>query len=65
MRLRWAKRGVIGIHFDEVHNVFSASRTANGMILDSSKSLVKEEDWPMMLILSGVPVLANHVNEEE
>ncbi|GAA4215312.1 hypothetical protein GCM10022290_00310 [Sagittula marina] len=26
---------------------------------------MKEPDWPLILILSGVPVLASHVNSEE
>ncbi len=59
-------QGVIGIHFDECQHVFTAADTAtNQKILDSFKSLLKDHNWPLMLIFSGIPSLATHVKKEE
>jgi hypothetical protein len=59
-------QGVVGIHFDECQHVFSekGDRT-NQQILDSFKALLKDTRWPLMLILSGIPSLANQVASEE
>jgi hypothetical protein len=35
------------------------------MILDSFKSLLKQPEWPLMLILSGVDSLVHHITSEE
>ena len=35
------------------------------MILDSFKSLLKQPEWPLMLILSGVDSLIQHITSEE
>jgi hypothetical protein len=49
-------QGVIGIHFDECQHVFSdANSTTNRIILDSFKSLLKDHDWPLMLIFFRGP----------
>ncbi len=69
----WAKvrkyaelQGVIGIHFDECQHVFTQGDSlTNQKILDSFKSLLKDQQWPLMLILSGVPSLATHIRKEE
>jgi len=60
------RQGVIGIHFDECQHVFTqeGART-NHIFLDSFKTLLKDSRWPMMLILSGVPILAQHIQKEE
>ncbi len=59
-------QGVIGIHFDECQHVFTAADSAtNQKILDSFKSLLKDRDWPLMLIFSGIPVLATQIKKEE
>lgn len=59
-------QGVIGIHFDECQHVFTAADTAtNQKILDSFKSLLKDHNWPLMLIFSGIPSLATHIKKEE
>lgn len=59
-------QGVIGIHFDECQHVFSdAHSTTNRIILDSFKSLLKDHDWPLMLIFSGVPSLATYIAQAE
>ena len=59
-------QGVIGIHFDECQHVFTAADTAtNHKILDSFKSLLKDHNWPLMLIFSGIPSLATQIKKEE
>lgn len=62
-----AKRnGVVGIHFDECQHMFSdTGDVANRAVLDSFKALLKEPTWPMILILSGVPDLAKHIEKEK
>ncbi|WP_323767326.1 AAA family ATPase [Marinovum sp.] len=59
-------QGVVGIHFDECQHVFvEKGDQTNQQILDSFKILLKESRWPLMLILSGVPSLAQHIAREE
>lgn len=59
-------QGVIGIHFDECQHVFTAADTVtNQKILDNFKSLLKDRNWPLMLIFSGIPSLATHIMKEE
>ena len=59
-------QGVVGFFFDECQHVFKSSGTAeNQEILDCFKTLLKDPNWPLMLILAGVPVLATHVAKEE
>jgi hypothetical protein len=59
-------QGVVGIHFDECQHVFNETDgVTNKKMLDSFKSLLKDPHWPMMLIFSGVPSLAKHINKEE
>jgi hypothetical protein len=59
-------QGVVGIHFDECQHVFTEKDSAtNHKILDSFKSLLKDPRWPLMLIFSGVPTLAEQIGKEE
>jgi len=59
-------QGVVGIHFDECQHVFTTADTAtNQKILDSFKSLLKDHNWPLMLIFSEIPSLATHIKKEE
>lgn len=59
-------RGVHGIHYDECQHIFPRKRTeGRAMILDSFKSLLKNPDWPLMLVLSGVDELVGHIASEE
>jgi len=59
-------QGVVGIHFDECQHVFTAEDSVtNQKILDSFKSLLKDHNWPLMLIISGIPSLAAHIKKEE
>lgn len=64
---KYAKlQGVVGIHFDECQHVFTtADTTTNQKILDSFKSLLKDHQWPLMLLFSGIPSLAAHIKKEE
>lgn len=60
------RHGIIGIHFDECQHVFSnGGEKTNPILLDSFKTLLKDSRWPLMLILSGVPVLSSFVQREE
>lgn len=59
------EHGVIGFYYDECLHVFTPGAKSNRIFLDSLKSLMKEPEWPLILILSGVPVLATYVNSEE
>lgn len=55
-------QGIIGIHFDEAQHIFAGkSDNDREVILDNFKSLIKSRGWPLMLIMSGVPELADHV----
>lgn len=58
-------QGVVGIHYDECQHIFTNRKPdARAMILDSFKTLLKQPDWPFMLILSGIGELAERVQEE-
>ncbi len=60
------EQGVIGIHCDECQHIFpKTTGEARAMILDSFKSLLKQPEWPLMLILSGVDSLVHHIISEE
>ncbi|WP_299085473.1 AAA family ATPase [uncultured Ruegeria sp.] len=59
-------QGVVGIHYDECQHIFSKKGPeARAMILDSFKSMLKQPDWPFMLLLSGIGELAERIQEEE
>lgn len=61
-----AYQGVIGIHFDEAQHAFTESgHAANGVVLNILKKILKDMNCPMILILSGVPALAAHIEMEE
>ncbi|MFC0281058.1 ATP-binding protein [Falsigemmobacter intermedius] len=61
-----AHLGVIGIHFDEAQHAFTESgHAANGVVLNILKKILKDMSCPMILILSGVPVLGEHIEMEE
>ena len=48
-----------------IHIFAQTGESTNRHILDSFKTLLKDSRWPMMLILSGVPDLAQHIQKEE
>lgn len=58
-------QGVVGIHYDECQHIFTQKApAARAMILDSFKSLLKQPDWPFMLVLSGIDELAEMIQDE-
>ncbi len=66
VREQTKREGVIGIHYDECQHLFTdTGDAANGIILDRFKALLKKPEWPMILILSGVPNLAKHIEKEK
>lgn len=65
VRFQAQRNGVIGIHYDECQHMFtSTGEASNGVVLDRFKAILKRPDWPMFLILSGVPDLAKHIEKE-
>lgn len=59
-------QGIVGIHFDECQHIFpKEGRVERGKILNSFKSLLKDLEWPMMLVLSGVDELAGHIKSDD
>lgn len=60
------RQGVIGIQYDEAQHMFSdTGKAANRVVLDSFKAVMKETDWPLILILSGVPSLKTHIETDQ
>lgn len=58
-------KGVIGIHYDEAQHIMRGKSDAEVLsVLDAFKTLMKSHDWPLMLILSGVPELGDYVQRE-
>lgn len=59
-------QGVIGIHFDECQHIFPKNSKADfGKTINSFKSLLKQPEWPLSLILSGVDELSGHIAADE
>jgi len=65
VRYHSRENGVIGFHYDECQHVFAPGAKSNRIFLDSFKSLMKEPEWPLILVLTGVPALGGYVNSEE
>lgn len=58
-------QGVVGIHFDEAQHILrGVSEKEMLIILDAFKTLMKTQEWPLMLILSGVTELDDYVRCE-
>lgn len=72
-------QGIIGIHYDEAQHIMRGKSDKDvEAVLDAFKGLMKVEknvtkggetfmlshDWPLMLILSGVPELGDYVQRE-
>ncbi len=57
--------GVVGIHYDEAQHIFRKKNDDDCLaILDSFKTLMKDYEWPLMLIFSGVPELDGYLKRE-
>ena len=58
-------QGVIGIHYDEAQHILRGkSENERFGVLDSFKTLLKGLEYPLILILSGVPELSAYIQEE-
>ncbi|MYM56612.1 ATP-binding protein [Thalassovita mangrovi] len=64
--VRQAKlKGIVGIHYDEAQHIMRDKSDKEVLaILDAFKTLMKSHEWPLMLILSGVPELDSYVQRE-
>lgn len=59
-------RGLLALHLDEMHNVvLKANEIDRTDIQNALKSLVTDEAWPIVVIVSGLPVLADFLEEAE
>lgn len=59
-------QGVVGIYYDEAQHIFRGKTERERLAtLDSLKTLMKSEEWPLILICSGVPELKGYLYEEE
>lgn len=60
------RQGIVGIHYDECQHMFSdTGHSTNRVVLDSFKALLKDPRWPLILIMSGVPDLAKHIENDK
>lgn len=58
-------QGVVEIYYDEAQHIMRGKSDAEVLsVLDAFKTLMKSHDWPLMLILSGVPELGGYVQRE-
>ncbi|MEP4195251.1 MAG: TniB family NTP-binding protein [Aliishimia sp.] len=58
--------GVVAIHYDECQHIFiRRSAEIQNKIRGCFKSLLKQPEWPLMLIFSGVDELKRHIMCEE
>ncbi|TFL15981.1 AAA family ATPase [Jannaschia formosa] len=59
------RRGVVIIHYDECQHIFGqGAEKTNAKVIDCFKSLLKDSDWPIMLVLSGVPLLDSFIDAD-
>jgi len=57
------KRGTLFVHLDEAQDLHTnKSQSARSDVVNTLKSLMNNRSWPVGLILSGTPELANLVN---
>lgn len=62
VRQQGALHGVVGIWYDEAQHILAHKKQeALEEVLDCFKTMVKGPDWPMMLVMSGVPELADYI----
>tara|TARA_R100000750_G_scaffold36404_2_gene23472 strand:- start:2503 stop:3468 length:966 start_codon:yes stop_codon:yes gene_type:complete len=59
-------QGVVGVWYDETQHILADKKEqAMAEVLDCFKTMVKGADWPMMLIMSGVPELTDYIPQLE
>lgn len=57
------REGIFVVHLDEAQHLFNEKkRDQIQTILIGLKDLMKRTDWPILLVLSGVPSLLDHLN---
>lgn len=58
--------GFVGVWYDEAQHIL-AHKTSKALeeVLDCFKTMLKGPNWPMMLVLSGVPELADYIPQFE
>lgn len=60
------RKGVFIIHVDEAqHTMHDKSPKEIRTILDGFKDMMKRPEWPVVLILTGIPTLLDHLNESD
>jgi hypothetical protein len=60
------RQDIFIVHIDEVqHTMHDKSAKERKIILDGLKDMMKRPDWPVMLLLSGVPTLLDCLNESD
>lgn len=60
------ENGVVCIHYDECQHIFiRRSADIQNEIRGCFKSLLKQPEWPLMLVFSGVDELKKHIMGEE
>ncbi|MCC5960483.1 MAG: AAA family ATPase [Rhodobacteraceae bacterium] len=60
------RKGIFIVHIDESqHTMHDKSPKEIKTILDGLKDLMKRPEWPILLILSGIPTLLQHLNESD
>lgn len=63
---RIALRGLLALHLDEMHNVvLKANELDRTDLQNALKSMVADEAWPIVVIISGLPVLADFLEEAQ
>ena len=61
-----AETGVIGVWYDETQHILAAKKEDTlKHVLDRFKVMVKGEEWPLMLIMTGVPELETYLPQLE
>jgi hypothetical protein len=60
------RNGVFIVHVDETqHTMREKSPKEIKTILDGFKDLMKRPDWPVLLVLSGIPILLEYLNQSD
>jgi hypothetical protein len=60
------RNGVFIIHVDEAqHTMHDKSPKDIKTILDGFKDLMKRPEWPIVLVLSGIPTLLDYLNQSD
>ncbi|MEJ1937915.1 ATP-binding protein, partial [Nostoc sp. NIES-2111] len=61
---RLADRGIFGVHFDEMHNfILTANRRDRRDVQNMLKTLMTNPSWPVFVVVSGLPVVQEFVEE--